>query len=95
MDKSYFHVAGVKPDRRNLIVVRANKLLESHSHFKGRCGTIEISQGENGQLLLNGKLPNYYLKQLAQECLRNMELPIQNEIIVVSEIQASDPRKPR
>ena len=39
---------------------------------------------EDGVLVIRGHVPSYYLKQLAQERLRGLEVPIRNAITVVS-----------
>lgn len=91
--RPFFRAVDMEPKFRSLFVARAIELLEAHSHFKGRCGTIEISQDDEGHLVLEGKLPNFYLKQLAQECLRSMQVSIRNEIVVAGEIQSTPPRE--
>ena len=44
--------------------------LERHPHFRGRSDWVKCTCN-NGQLVLEGLLPTYYLKQLVQEILRN------------------------
>lgn len=66
---------------------RASSLLEANPHFRGR-GRWVTCRCSNGQLYLEGKLPSFYLKQLAQETLRDLEgiKQIENRIVV------ADPR---
>ncbi len=47
--------------------------------FKARQIIVELL---DGGLVLNGKLPSYFLKQVAQETLRPLGLPISNRIYV-------------
>lgn len=50
---------------------RAVEVLESHPHFKGRSRWVQ-ARCSNGCLYLEGILPSYYLKQLAQEAVRKL-----------------------
>ncbi len=51
---------------------RVAELLEQHPHFRYRPGTIE-AEFYQGTLVLKGRLPSFYLKQLLQEALRQVE----------------------
>ena len=51
---------------------QAFSLLEAHPHFRGRSRLIQVNC-VNGRLFLHGQLPSYYLKQVAQETLRDLE----------------------
>lgn len=51
---------------------RARRCLEQHHHFHGRTSSIDIV-GDANRLVVTGKLPSYYLKQLLQETLMRME----------------------
>ena len=65
----------------------AAELLESHSHFRGRGLSVECKC--NGQILrLDGSLPSFYLKQLAQEALRQLQgvVRIDNQIVVANAV---------
>lgn len=64
---------------------RARFLLERHPHFHGRSDWIQIRY-RNRCLRLDGQLPSFYLKQLAQEALRNIDgvEQIDNQIMVAS-----------
>jgi hypothetical protein len=45
--------------------------LEHHPHFKGRLSDVSIDQ-EGRTLVLSGRLPSFYLKQLLQEAVRHV-----------------------
>ncbi len=57
-------------ERTNLSAV-ARTYLESHPHFRGRVNDVAISQ-DGRTLLLTGRLPTFYLKQLVQEAVRRV-----------------------
>ena len=43
--------------------------LEGHPHFRGRCGLLQFeSLGDS--IVISGRLPTYYLKQLLQETVK-------------------------
>lgn len=66
---------------------KAEMLLECHPHFRGRTQFLQCEiVGRN--LILNGRLPSYYLKQLAQEAMRGLRGidRIENRIRVASPI---------
>ena len=70
-----------------LVERKARELLEQHIHFQGR--SRHLSFECNGkQLVLSGKVPTYFLKQLAQEALRDLIglVHIDNRITVASPI---------
>jgi hypothetical protein len=70
---------------RNDLSIAARQYLESHPHFRGRCGGVCIAQ-EGRNLFLTGRLPTFYLKQLVQEAVRHVPgvQSIYNHIDVVS-----------
>ena len=43
--------------------------LEGHPHFRGRCGLVQI-EPIGDSVVISGRLPTYYLKQLLQEAVR-------------------------
>lgn len=69
------------------IEYRATRLLESHPNFQGRSQWIHCRYS-NGLLNVSGKLPSFYLKQIAQEVLRELEGvdQIENRIVVASPV---------
>ncbi len=54
------------------LVERAWKRLQHQSTFQGRTRCLRIDE-ENGRLILQGKLPSFYLKQQLQAALRDVE----------------------
>ena len=57
------------PDR---VTQMANRALDAHPHFRGRANTIRIEIRQN-TLVVSGRLPSFYLKQLLQEALRQVD----------------------
>lgn len=45
--------------------------LEEHPHFRGRISMLQI-ESIGGSVVLSGRLPTYYLKQLLQEAVRRV-----------------------
>ena len=50
----------------------AAQALDAHPHFRGRTNTIRI-ECRRDTLILTGRLPSFYLKQLLQEALRGVD----------------------
>jgi osmotically-inducible protein OsmY len=71
-------------DRFDLSVL-ARQFLERHPHFRGRVNDVNIEQ-QGRSLLLTGRLPTFYLKQLVQEAVRHVPgvQHVYNQIDVVS-----------
>ena len=63
----------------------AQLLLDLHPHFRGRSEFVQCRCVDRC-LYLDGCLPSYHLKQLAQEALRELEgvVQIENRIVVAS-----------
>lgn len=53
---------------KNLTASRARSVLESSPLFRGRSQLIQITEND-GRLVLEGRLPSYYLKQILQTVL--------------------------
>lgn len=74
---------------------RAMRLLDAHPHFRGRSRLVRCMIS-NQRLYLIGKVPSYYLKQLAQEAVRELkdvdEVVNKIEVVgsVVPELSESD-----
>ena len=67
--------------------------LEHHPHFRGRVSDVFIEH--NGRtLMLTGKLPTFYLKQLVQEAVRHVPgvVHVRNLIDVVNPAGVSSTR---
>jgi hypothetical protein len=63
----------------------ARQRLEHHPHFRGRISDVYIEH-QGRTLLLKGRLPTFYLKQLVQEAVRHVPgvQQVRNLIDVVS-----------
>lgn len=63
----------------------ARDVFQAHPHLKGKAQSIQC-HCRNRYLQLSGVLPSYYLKQLAQEALKNQnhDFRIENQISVIS-----------
>jgi hypothetical protein len=70
-------------ERSNLSTL-ARDFLEHHPHFKGRLNDVSIDH-EGRTLVLSGRLPSFYLKQLVQEAVRHVPgvQTVRNQIDVV------------
>lgn len=76
------------------IEIRAAELLELHPHFRGRGRFVRFTCDGNC-LTLGGCLPSYYLKQLAQEAIREIdEVEIVNQIMVTGMVGRVVPPDP-
>lgn len=54
------------------IATCARNVLEQHPIFRGRSQLIHIEE-DAGRLILEGRLPSYYLKQMLQTVLRDVD----------------------
>jgi osmotically-inducible protein OsmY len=63
----------------------ARNYLENHPHFRGRVNNLAIEH-DGRNLILSGRVPTFYLKQLVQETVRHVPgvQHIRNKIEVVS-----------
>lgn len=63
-------------------LVRAG--LELHPHFRGRASLLVIELVDQ-TIVLSGRLPSYYLKQLLQEAIRGVPgvVAIDNHVLVM------------
>ncbi len=74
------------------IVSAARQRLELHPHFHRHCQTLQI-EWVRERLVLSGRLPSFYLKQLAQEALKGLHVKIVNHIdVICGEGLSSTPR---
>jgi hypothetical protein len=74
----------VQPDSER-IVQRAQTILESNLHFRGRAATFKfICRGD--VLVVRGAVPTFYLKQVLQSILKDLDgvRMIHNEVQVMS-----------
>lgn len=67
------------------VVSQARVQLDNSDHFRCHCDSIDIEY-EKGRLLLAGRLPSFYLKQVLQTVLRGLPgvRQIENRVDVVS-----------
>ena len=67
------------------IEMLARRRLSAHSHFRGRFASIRISC-RDGCLKLTGQLPSFYLKQLLQTAVRDIDgvQEIVNDVFVAN-----------
>ncbi len=71
-------------ERANLSAL-ARYCLENHPHFRGRVNEVAIEH-DGRTLVLSGRLPTFYLKQLVQEAVRHVPgvQHVRNSIDVVN-----------
>ena len=50
-------------------VSRIRERLDSHPHFRGRTHLFQI-EAISGSIVVSGRVPTYYLKQLLQKAIR-------------------------
>jgi hypothetical protein len=64
---------------------RAQELLSNHSHFRGRAGRFQYEYREE-VLIVRGRVPSFYLKQVLQTVLMELDCiaQIDNRVDVVS-----------
>jgi len=80
----------------NRIVSQARARLCQHDHFRCHCESIDIDCRE-GRLVLMGRLPSFYLKQVLQTVLRGLPdvQRIDNRVDIVSPTGLSSERGER
>jgi hypothetical protein len=63
----------------------AQDLLSQHSHFRGRAGNFQYEY-RAGVLIVRGRVPTFYLKQVLQTVLKDVEgvTWIDNQVDVIS-----------
>ena len=77
------HQAAAAQVEAQQIEIRAAKLLERHPHFRGRDRWVTCRYIDQN-LCLVGCVPSFYLKQLAQEALRELDgIQVKNQLVVV------------
>lgn len=78
------------PDATNIVELARGYLMR-HPHFHGHASSITID-AEGDRIVLTGRLPSYYLKQVLQEALGKLAgvSQIENRVLVVSSDGLSD-----
>lgn len=73
------------PTHGSTIAERARDLLARHAHFLGRAHAFDFECEEN-VLVVRGRVPTFYLKQLLQDALKQLEgiRRIDNRVDVVA-----------
>jgi hypothetical protein len=76
------------------IVKQAYSILDGHAHFRGRAARFEFVCEEE-VLIVRGSVPTFYLKQVLQSVLKEIEgiRKIDNQVQVVSAAGLSGVRK--
>ena len=77
-------LGGQIPTDLRLLAIRS---LETNPIFRGRLAWSAIQiESDGNTLVLNGRVPSYYLKQLLQETLRRVEgvAQVENHLVVVN-----------
>ena len=71
--------------KSHLIVEQAYAILDAHTHFRGRAGRFELVCRDD-VLVVRGAVPSYYLKQVLQSVLKEVDgvRRIDNQVTVVS-----------
>ena len=59
------------PNHSERVLHEARRRLEANDLFRGRSDLIRIEEAD-GKLVLEGRLPTYYLKQMLQTVLRDV-----------------------
>ena len=74
-----------KETMENQVICQARAQLSKSDHFRRRCDSIGIEY-QQGQLVLMGRLPSFYLKQVLQTVLRGLPgvQRIDNRVDVIS-----------
>ena len=72
------------PDAELEITERARSLVAGHPHFVGRASRFQFSK-EGDVLVVTGTVPSFYLKQMLQSVLKNLEgsCTINNQVQVI------------
>ena len=75
----------VAPLNNANVAIRAHDLIARHAHFLGRADSFEFECSEN-VLVIRGRVPTFYLKQLLQDALKQLEgvQRIDNRVDVVA-----------
>jgi hypothetical protein len=84
MEPTIRHSGEVISDKRDLIVQQAHAMLAAHIHFRGRAGRFQFDFRED-VLVVRGTVPTYYLKQVLQNALMDVEgvCLIDNQVAVI------------
>jgi hypothetical protein len=78
------------PPQREVSPRRAQQLLGRHPHFRGRAHLFQFECTDRA-VVVRGRVPSYYLKQLVQSALQELgtEIRIINSVEVIGYGQSS------
>ncbi len=75
-----------------MIVRAAERRIASHSHFAPHPHAVNVSY-ESGRLILTGRLPSFYLKQVLQKLLEDLpgvtEIDNQTDVVCSSGLSST------
>jgi hypothetical protein len=94
MDESFDNAMRDSKMDIRIVEQRAYEMLSRHHHFRGRAGNFEYEFQEN-VLIVRGRVPTFYLKQLLQTVLKDVDgvSGIDNRVDVVSSHGVSSVRQ--
>ncbi|MCC7475179.1 MAG: hypothetical protein IT425_07270 [Pirellulales bacterium] len=74
-----------KTEEPEEVIRRAQALVEAHMHFTGRAHAFDFSL-DGDTLVVRGRVPSFYLKQVLQNALKNLEgvRCVDNRVAVLS-----------
>jgi len=77
------------------VVRQARDHLKQHTHFRNHTHAIEVGY-QDGRLVLKGRVPSFYLKQVLQTVLRDLPgvSQVDNQVDVVSSCGLSSVSSP-
>lgn len=86
--------AGTSPVEKPA-VAKARRRLAKHSHFH-HCHRDYRLECRGGRLVIQGRVPSFYLKQVLQEALRDIDgiIEIENQVEVISPTGLSSGPRP-
>jgi hypothetical protein len=92
MEAREYHSTAEKALRSVDIEQQAHTLVNAHCHFHRRAGRFEFTCDED-VLIVRGNVPTFYLKQVLQSVLQDLEgiRTIDNRVAVVSSHGLSGP----
>jgi hypothetical protein len=78
-------VLSARPRKVRGVEIAAREALAEHIHFRGRADQFELTAYEEA-LVVRGSVPSFYLKQMLQTVLQNVEgvRQVHNRVVVIS-----------
>ncbi|TWT79594.1 BON domain protein [Planctomycetes bacterium CA13] len=86
--ETYFRIhatACMSQVRSERVEREALRIIAAHPHFRGLASAVEV-ECRDGRLVLTGRVPTFFYKQLLQEALRTLDgvHTINNQVMVES-----------